>query len=66
MSQEHYGQFDKETSVQNYEWHRTRALKEMKKSNPEGMNRVMFNLNAVEKKHGVKAANELARELKRK
>ena len=64
MSKEHSGQFDKETNVQNFEWHRTRALKEVKKSNPEGMNRVMFNLNAVAKKHGEKAATELARELK--
>ena len=59
------GQFDKETSIKNFEWHRERVLREKKKSvNSISANRVDFNLRAVAAKHGEKAARELARELK--
>lgn len=60
------GQFDKETSIKNFEWHRERALREKKKSNPERMNRIIYNLNAIESRHGSKAAKEVERELKSK
>lgn len=60
------GQFDKETSNQNFEWHRERILREKKNPTRESANRVDFNLRAVEKKHGEKAVNELARELNSK
>jgi hypothetical protein len=60
------GQFDKESSVQNFEWHRERVLREKKKGTVDsvGANRIDFNLRAVAKKHGEKAARELARELR--
>ena len=59
------GQFDKETSVKNFEWHRERVLREKKKSvNPISVNRVDWNIRAVAKKHGEKAAKELLRELR--
>jgi len=57
------GQFDHESTRQNFEWHRERALRERGGKNPEGVNRMVYNLKAVEAKHGVKAANELAKEL---
>lgn len=60
------GQFDKETNVQNFEWHRERAIRAKKNPTNESLNRVIYNLKAVEKKHGHKAANELYRELKGK
>jgi len=60
------GQFDNETSVNNFEWHRERALKAKKSSDRESMNRMVYNLKAVESKHGAKAANELMRELNSK
>ena len=60
------GQFDKETSNQNFEWHRERVLREKKKRSVDatGVNRINFNLKAVAEKHGEKAARELARELR--
>ena len=59
------GQFDKETNCQNFEWHRNRVLKEKKKDvNSISANRIDFNLRAVAKKHGERAAREIARELK--
>ncbi len=60
------GQFDKETSVQNFEWHRERALREKKKPGAESQNRVEYNLKAIEKKHGAKAAGEVLREFNSK
>ena len=61
------GQFDKETSIQNFEWHRSRVLKEKRKGvSAVSANRVDFNLCAVAKKHGEKAAKELSRELRSK
>ncbi len=59
------GQFDKETSIKNFEWHRERTLREKKNGvNSISANRVDFNLRAVAKKHGEKAARELSREFK--
>ena len=59
------GQFDRETSVKNFEWHRERVLREKKKSvNAIGANKIDWNLRAVAKKHGEQAARELARELR--
>ena len=60
------GQFDKETSRQNFEWHRERALREKKNLNSMSSNRMIYNLNAIKKKHGEKAANELYKEIKSK
>lgn len=60
------GQFDKETSVNNFEWHRERALRAKTSSDRESGNRMIYNLKAVENKHGAKAANELMRELNSK
>jgi hypothetical protein len=57
------GQFDKESSCQNYEWHRERALREAKKPKAESQNRIEYNLRAIAAKHGDKAARELAREV---
>lgn len=60
------GQFDKETTRQNFEWHRERALREKKEPNSASANRMIYNLKAIEKKHGVKAANEVMKELNSK
>ena len=60
------GQFDKESSRQNYEWHRERALREKKNPNRNSGARLEYNLKAIEKKHGVKAARELVREINSK
>lgn len=60
------GQFDKETSRQNFEWHRERALREKKEPNSASGNRMVYNLKAIQKKHGDKAAHELYKELKSK
>ena len=60
------GQFDKETSRQNFEWHRERALREKKEPNSASANRMRYNLDAIRKKHGEKAAHELYKELKSK
>lgn len=60
------GQFDKETSNQNFEWHRKRALKEKKNNRSESANRMEYNLKAIQKKHGDKAAYELYKEIKSK
>jgi len=60
------GQFDKETSRQNYEWHRERALREKKNLKPIGVNKMIYNVKAIEKKHGVKAARELIKEINSK
>jgi hypothetical protein len=56
------GQFDKETSIKNFEWHRERVLREKKRPVAETKNRLEFNLKAVEKTHGSQAARELMRE----
>jgi hypothetical protein len=64
---EHSGQFDRETSSRNYEWHRERVLREKKKGvSSVGANRVDFLIRNVEKTHGNKAARELAKELRSK
>lgn len=60
------GQFDKETSNKNFEWHRERALREKKEPNAFTKNRIDYNLKAIEKKHGEKAAREIVRELNSK
>ena len=61
------GQFDKETSVKNFEWHRERVLREKKKGvSAIGANRVDWNVRAVRDKHGEQAARELQRELRSK
>ena len=60
------GQFDKETSVQNFEWHRERALREKKNPNSSSANRVEYNLKAIQNKHGIKAAREVMREIQSK
>lgn len=57
---------DKETSRQNYEWHRERALREKKTPNPYSENRLNYNLKAIEKKHGTEAAREVAKEFNSK
>ena len=57
------GQFDKESSVKNYEWHRERILREKKNPNSASLNRMAFNVKAIAKKHGAKAASEMLREL---
>ena len=57
------GQFDHETSVKNYEWHRERALREKKKIGGISSNRIEYNLKAIASKHGEKAAREMMREL---
>lgn len=60
------GQFDKETTRQNFEWHRERALNEKKAPNGHSLNRMTYNLDAIEKKHGAKAAHEVMREINSK
>ena len=60
------GQFDNETSRQNYEWHRERALREKRNPNSASSNRMDYNLKAIESKHGVKAAAELIKEINSK
>lgn len=60
------GQFDKESSRQNFEWHRERALREKKNPNSASVNRMIYNVKAIEKKHGVKAAKEIVKELNSK
>ena len=51
------GQFDKESSVKNFEWHRERAIREVKKGvSSIGANKIDWNLRAVAKKHGEQAA----------
>lgn len=60
------GQFDKETSVKNFEWHRERALREKRSPKPESGNRIEYNLKAIEKKHGNKAASEVMKEINSK
>lgn len=56
--------FENETSVQNYEWHRRRVLKEKapRERSQWTNNRIEWNLRQVQKKHGAQAARELARE----
>ena len=56
------GQFDKETSIKNFEWHRERVLREKRSPNIYTSNRVNYNLKAIEKSHGSKAVNEMAKE----
>lgn len=60
------GQFDKETSRQNFEWHRERALREKKNPTKHSPARLEYNIKAIEKKHGVKAAREIIREIQSK
>lgn len=60
------GQFDKETTNKNFEWHRERILREKKSPNPYTENRLNFNLKAIEKKHGQQAAKEAAKEFESK
>ena len=58
------GQFDKESSVKHFEWHRERALREKKKSGQVSSNRKDFLIRSVKKTHGEKAARELVKELR--
>jgi len=60
------GQFDKETTRQNFEWHRERALRERGKSDGIAANRMVYNVKAIAAKHGEKAARELVKELNSK
>ena len=60
------GQFANETSIKNFEWHRERALREKKHKSAESANRILYNIKAIEKKHGVKAAKELIKEINSK
>lgn len=60
------GQFDKESSRQNYEWHRERALRAKKEPSKESLNRMIYNVNAIEKSHGKKAAEEMVKEINSK
>ena len=57
------GQFDNESSIKNFEWHRERALREKRSPNIYTDNRLNYNINAIEKKHGQKAAKEIIREV---
>lgn len=56
------GQFDKETTNQNYEWHRKRLLKEAKNPSPESQSRVEFNLRSIAEKHGEQGVREALKE----
>lgn len=56
------GQFDKETSNGNFEWHRERVLREKNNPNAYTSNRVNYNMKAIETKHGTKAAKEIGKE----
>lgn len=58
------GQFDKESSVKHFEWHRERALREKKSNSSTSENRKDFLIRSVAKVHGEKAARELVRELR--
>ena len=58
------GQFDKETSIKNFEWHRERALREKKNPNVYSKNRLDYNLQAIAEKHGEKAVREMIKELR--
>lgn len=60
------GQFDKETTNKNFEWHRERLLREKRSPNAFTQNRVDFNLKAIEKTHGEKAAREAIKEFNSK
>ncbi len=60
------GQFDKETSNSNFEWHKERLLREKKDPNAYTKNRIDYNLKAIEKKHGSEAAREAAKEFNSK
>lgn len=60
------GQFDKETSRQNFEWHRERTLREKKNPGANSMARIKYNINEIKKKHGEKAAIEMLKELNSK
>lgn len=61
------GQFDKESSCKNFEWHRERVMREKKKGvSSIGANRVDFLVRNVKKEHGEKAARELIKELRSK
>lgn len=55
-----------ESSINNFEWHRARTLKEKENPNPYSNNRVNWNAREVEKKHGEKAVRELAKEFNSK
>lgn len=58
--------FKNESSVNNFEWHRERILREKKTPNSCTRNRLSWNLREISKKHGAKAARELMREYKSK
>lgn len=60
------GQFDKETSIKNFEWHRERVMREKRSPNVYTNNRVDYNLKAIEKSHGEKAAREITKEFNSK
>jgi hypothetical protein len=55
-----------ETSRQNYEWHRERLLREKQSPNAFSSNRAIYNITAIEKKHGAKAAAEATKEFNSK
>jgi hypothetical protein len=56
------GQFDKESTGKNFEWHRERLLREKRDPNAYSNNRIEYNIREIEKKHGAKAAREVAKE----
>lgn len=60
------GQFDRETTNQNFEWHRKRLLKEAGKGDGASQNRVEFNLRAIANKHGEQAVQEVYKEYQSK
>lgn len=60
------GQFDKESSNKNFEWHRERLLREAKNPSAENQARVEFNLRAIANKHGEQAVQEVYKEYRSK
>lgn len=60
------GQFDKESTGKNFEWHRERLLREKREPNAYSDNRIKYNIQEIEKKHGPQAAREAAKEFNSK
>lgn len=56
------GQFDKETTNQNYEWNRKRLLKEAEKPSGTSSNRAEFLLRSIAEKHGEQGVREALKE----
>ena len=55
-----------ESSRQNYEWHRERALRERVEPNKYSANRAEWNIRRIEEAHGKKAAHEITKEFNSK